>query len=102
MEISDLLLKKMDSLLIQISGVESVHQESDLYHSMFSQRKEADKSRLQSFIIDYINFSGYFVSKQNKCRLMSQFEEIDDIEDEEIIAVVEIQYDSIIQYLSGL
>lgn len=101
-EISDLLLKKMDSLLIQISGVESVHQESDLYHSMFSQRKEADKSRLQSFIIDYINFSGYFVSKQNKCRLMSQFEEIDDIEDEEIIAVVESQYDSIIQYLSGL
>jgi hypothetical protein len=102
MEISDLLLKKMDSLLIQISGVESVHQESDLYHSMFSQRKEADKSRLVRFIIDYINFSGYFVSKQNKCRLMSQFEEIEDIEDEEIIAVVESQYDSIIQYLSGL
>jgi hypothetical protein len=101
LEISDLLLKKMDSLLIQSSGVESRHQESDLYHSMFSQRKEADKSRLQSFIIDYINFSGYFVSKKDKCQLASQFGDMDDIEDEKIIAVVESQYDRIIQHLSG-
>jgi hypothetical protein len=101
LEISDLLLKKMDSLLVHTTAVESRHQESELYHTLFSQRKEADKGRLQNFIIDYINFSGYFVSKQNKCQLASQFEDMDDIGDEKIVAVVEDQYDMIIQLLSG-